>query len=237
MVFVKICGITDPSTVPTCIENGANAIGFVVGVPESPRNLSEQQALDLMHEISPSIQTVVVTSIYSLNEVDYLAARFPKSNIQVHFRCRLPRFEDLGTLNLERIIPAITSHQAISLNPDFPAVQNILHRIPYILIDGSSGTGLVENLNLAVKAVKHLHPCKVVFAGGLNPTNLLKVLQKVRPYGVDVSSGVEKAPGIKNIIRIKTFLTIAKHFEENSQEFEDYHNKQNLINNEAKNDG
>ncbi|OLS12653.1 MAG: N-(5'-phosphoribosyl)anthranilate isomerase [Promethearchaeota archaeon CR_4] len=237
MVFVKICGITQSSTLPICVDNGADAVGFVVGVPDSPRNLTEKQALTLINDISPSIQTVVVTSIYSLNEVEYIAGRFSKSKIQVHFRCRLPRFEELCELNLERIIPALTAQQAIHLNPDLPSFQKILNRIPYILIDGSLGMGRLEDVNLAVRAIKRLHPCKIVLAGGLNSNNLLQVLQIARPFGVDVSSGVEQAPGIKNPERIKTFLTIAKHFEEKSPVFEDYHNKQNLIQFKVNNDG
>ncbi len=216
MVYVKICGITELSSMEACIKYGANAMGFVVGVPESPRNLTEFQALDLIRLAPRSVQTVVVTSVYSCHEVEYLAARFPNSYIQVHLRCRQPRFEDLGTLNLERIIPAITAQAVISLNVDLPVFQKIFQRIPYLLVDGSMGTGRAENVKMASRAVMHVHPCKVVLAGGLNANNLKSMLQAVRPYGVDVSSGVEQAPGIKSIERIKSFLSIAKCFEEKS---------------------
>ncbi len=77
MVFVKICGITKLTPLQACIKHGADAVGFVVGVPDSPRNLTEFQAHDLMNVVSGSIRTVVVTSVYSCHEVEYLAARFP----------------------------------------------------------------------------------------------------------------------------------------------------------------
>ncbi len=237
MVFVKICGITQLASLEACIKYGADAAGFVVGVPESQRNLTEFQAHDLIRLALRSIQTVVVTSVYSCHEVEYLATRFPHSNIQVHFRCREPRFEDLFTLNLERIIPAISAHQAMSMNPHFPTIQKILQRVPYILVDGSMGHGLTENVNMASKAVKHLHPCKVVLAGGLNANNVEQMLQDVRPYGVDVSSGVEQAPGIKSIERIKCFLAIAKSPEENTLALEEDKHKLQLEQNEVKNHG
>lgn len=238
MVFVKICGIAKLNTIHACIKYGADAVGFVVGVPESPRNLTELQAIDLINAVSRSIQTVVVTSVYSCSEVEYLAARFPKSNIQVHFRCKQPRFEDLYTLNLERIIPAISASQAGYLNPDLPIYQKILQRVPYVLIDGSAGTGRSEDVHLAVNAVNHLHPCKAVLAGGLNPKNLLRVLENVHPYGVDVSSGVEQVPGIKSIERIKEFLAIAKKYDgESISPVNDQPAKQNLLQKEMKNYG
>ncbi len=238
MVFVKICGIMKLSPLQACVKYGADAVGFVVGVPESPRNLTEFQAHDLINVVAQSIRTVVVTSVYSCQEVEYLAARFPESYIQVHFRCRNPRFEDLYTLNLERIIPAINASQTATINPDLPSFQKILLRIPYLLIDGSAGTGRKEDIPLVVNAVKYIHPCKVVLAGGLNPNNLLRVLEDVRPYGVDVSSGVEQAPGIKSIERIKQFLAIAKNFDgaQISNE-ENNPNKPNLIQKEMKNYG
>ncbi len=236
MVYTKICGITDYPALHACIKNGADAVGFVVGVPESPRNLSERQALDLILRTPPSVQTVVVTSIYALNEVDYFARRFPKSRIQVHFQCHYPRFEDLCTLNLERIIPVMTANQALAININFPAIQKVFGQIPYILLDGSLGKGTLEKTELSRKAIQGLHPCKVVLAGGLALTNILTILQKVHPYGVDISSGVEQAPGIKNIEKLKEFLSIAKNFDgKKAPSIENYAQKQDIIQTELKN--
>ena len=230
MVFVKICGVTKLTSLQACIKYGADAVGFVVGVPESPRNLSEIQAHDLISVVPRSVQTVVVSSVYSCHEVEYLAARFPNSYIQVHFRCRHPRFEDLYTLNLEHIVPALNASQAISLAPHLPAFQKILMRIPYLLIDGSAGKGQLETMPLLQAAVTHLQPYKVVLAGGLHPKNLLQILENVQPYGVDVSSGVELAPGLKSIEKIKEFLWIAKNFTRNPGTFLISHlSKEDLI--------
>jgi phosphoribosylanthranilate isomerase len=235
MVYTKICGISDVSILQACVKDGADAVGFVVGVPESPRNLSERQALDLIHQTPPHVHTVVVTGIFALNEVDYLARRFPKSRIQVHFRCRHPRFEDLCTLNLERIIPAMTADQVLAINLNFPAIQKVFDQIPYILLDGSMGKGSLEKTELSMKAIQILRPCKVVLGGGLAPANLLAILQKVHPYGVDVSSGVEKAPGIKDIEKLKAFLSIAKNFDgKKVPPIENYAQKPNLIQTELK---
>jgi phosphoribosylanthranilate isomerase len=213
MVYTKICGITHVSALQVCIENGADALGFVVGVPESPRNLSERQAIELISKVPPSLHTVIVTSVYSLDGVEYIARRFPKSRIQIHFRCRYPRFEDLYMLDLQRIIPVMSASQIITINLNFPGMQKVLTQVPYLLLDGSLGKGRLEDTDVAIKAMAKLQPCKSVLAGGLTISNISVILQNIHPHGVDVSSGVEDAPGVKNISKIKTFLTITKNFE------------------------
>jgi phosphoribosylanthranilate isomerase len=197
---VKICGITRYEDARLAVELGAMALGFNFYEP-SPRYVEPAKAREIIDRIPPFVAAVGVFADETWGgRVAAIAREARVSVIQLHG----PRFpKDLDALEGYRLI------RAIPVGPDFNPT--ILQSLPpdAFLLDAFDpvrigGSGKSIDWNLARRANEQGKI--IILAGGLNPENVGEAIQKVRPFAVDVASGVESVPGIKDPGKLREFF-------------------------------
>lgn len=202
MVKVKICGITTLEDALTAIEAGADALGFVF-YSASPRHVSTEQAADIIRKLPPFVQTVGLFVDEKMTVVNAIADHCRLDVIQLHGEETPAYCESVN----RRVIKAFRVKDISTLNLLVP-----YHVSGYLLDawspDAHGGTGQVFNWDIAAEAV--LGGRNIILAGGLTPENITESIRKVHPYGVDVSSGVEYAPGRKDAFKVRRFVELAK---------------------------
>lgn len=201
MVRVKICGITNLEDALMAVHAGADALGFVF-CETSPRHVSPGQAAGIIRHLPPFIQTVGLFVNASDAAVNETADACGLDIIQLHGE----ESPDFCAGIRRRVIKALRVRDAASLEP------MASYRVSAFLLDAWSpsahgGTGLTFNWDIAADAARR---GSIVLAGGLTPDNVADAIGQVRPCGVDVSSGVESAPGVKDAARVGEFIRKAK---------------------------
>lgn len=214
MTSVKICGITREDDLETAAEGGADMIGFVVETPNSPRNLENRYAKELISSLPETIGSVAVTIFTSTNKLKQLVDNLEPDYIQLHGNF-IPSLNSIKkAIPSERIIGTVNALGEDALKKAV-RFSNLLETV---LLDsnldsGLGGTGLTHNWALSRKIKDAIKPRRLVLAGGLTPENVADAVRTVKPYGVDVSSGVEKKPGIKDHDKVIRFIAEAKGVE------------------------
>lgn len=201
MIKVKICGITNLDDALLAVHAGADALGFVF-YEASPRHVSPEQAAGIISHLPPFIQTVGLFVNEALAVVNDTADACGLDIIQLHGE-ESPQF-CAGVRR--RVIKALRVRDAACLKP----MES--YRVSSFLLDAWSstahgGTGQTFNWDIAADAARKE---RIVLAGGLSPDNVADAIRQVLPYGVDVSSGVEATPGIKDAVKTREFIRIAK---------------------------
>jgi len=209
-VKVKICGITREQDLAAAVDAGADAVGFVVASPLSPRNLTYERAKDLIKSVPLFVDSVVVTVTSNIDELLRICNVLRPSALQVHSN-NLPDAEKLRSmLRGIRLIKAVNVREIF----DIEYLKHSVSEFDAILLDslagGYGGQGKVHDWELSRKIVEYLYPKPVMLAGGLTPENVADAVRIVRPYAVDVSSGVETDPGIKDKRKIFEFVKNAR---------------------------
>jgi phosphoribosylanthranilate isomerase len=198
--FLKICGITRLDDAQHAIQCGATALGFVLW-PRSPRHVSVDTVAEIVARLPSSVLTVGVFVNESSDEVRRVMTETKLTAVQLHgdetlaYAAPLP-WPILRSVTLETV-DAVTSTWPSSTTLLLDAADR----------DRRGGTGQRVDWKKATVIARTRH---VVLAGGLTPENVAAAITIVRPYGVDVSSGVEDAPGVKNPDKVAQFLTIAR---------------------------
>jgi phosphoribosylanthranilate isomerase len=190
-VFIKICGMTTPEAVRAALDCEVDAIGFVFAA--SVREVNVQRANELAAPARHKVACVAVTRHPRRATVDAILDGFRPDILQTDF-------DDIGALELPRslsILPVMrTGRQGAGALPG------------RILFEGPvSGSGLTTDWNEAAQLARRT---EVILAGGLHAQNVAQAIREVRPFGVDVSSGVEDRPGIKSIQKIEQFVAAAR---------------------------
>jgi phosphoribosylanthranilate isomerase len=208
-VRVKICGITCKEDLDVAAAAGADAVGFVVDVASSPRNLSLNDAERLIRQVPPFVKSVLVMVPKSLGELGKTCERLNPDTVQIHgenlvgaIREQLPNKPLIGAVKAN---PRDAADNAVKAAKTCDAV----------LLDSFGnglygGTGIVHDWELSKRVRQLIHPKPLILAGGLNPENVAEAVRTVEPYAVDVSSGVEQQPGIKDHKKIVEFIKNAK---------------------------
>lgn len=192
-VFVKICGLTTPEGVAAAVKAGANAAGFVFS--PSPRQVTPAQARTLAAALPSSMRRVAVFRHPPPGWISTVLDEFPADWVQSD-AADLPGV-DLGGAEA---LPVFRS--GAPLPPLLPEL---------VLFEGpDSGVGRVADWPAAAALAERT---RVILAGGLNPANLAEALAAVRPWGVDVSSGVESSPGVKDPALVAAFVAAARRAE------------------------
>ncbi|MDA8387365.1 MAG: phosphoribosylanthranilate isomerase [Nitrospiraceae bacterium] len=200
MVKVKICGITNHDDALAAAEFGADALGFVF-YKKSPRHITPEKAAQIIYRLPPFVAAVGVFVDEKKEEIEKIMGRIGLDAAQFHGNeppeaCEIPR----------RTIKAIRVKELTDLDP-------MRHyRVSAFLLDAYApgalgGTGQVFNWSIAIDARAY---GKIILAGGLTPDNVAVAVRMVKPYGVDVSSGVELEPGIKDHEKLRLFIQRAK---------------------------
>jgi phosphoribosylanthranilate isomerase len=200
---VKICGITRLEDAQLAVELGASALGFNFFRP-SPRYLEPDAARTIIGRLPPFVTAVGVFADEADGEdVDRVARQAGVAVIQLHG----PRFPELssGLKNWPLI-------RAVTVKGDFRPADLAGLKADAFLLDAfdaavPGGTGRTYDWNLAREAKRF---GTIILAGGLTPENVGEAIQTVRPFGVDVASGVESAPGRKDPARLRAFFAAAE---------------------------
>ncbi|WP_243371891.1 phosphoribosylanthranilate isomerase [Geotalea sp. SG265] len=201
MTKVKICGITTVADAMMAAENGADALGLVF-YDKSPRNIQLAQAMEITRVLPPFVQVVGLFVNSSIDFVNSVADQCRLDLVQLHGD-ESPEFCAGVT---RRVIKAFRIKDISSL--DHLGAYNVAG----YLLDAWSptafgGTGVTFNWDTAIIAGKF---GPIILAGGLTPENVADAVRYAAPYGVDVSSGVEVAPGIKDLEKVRQFIRRAK---------------------------
>jgi phosphoribosylanthranilate isomerase len=199
-MFLKICGITRLSDALHAVEHGADALGFVFW-PESPRHISPERAAAIIAALPPGVETVGVFVNESVEGIRVVVAQTGISTIQLHGD-EAPAYADALDWPLLRAITVDQVGQASTAWP--PGTTFLLDTADPVR---RGGTGKTVDWQRAAVAARGR---RIVLAGGLTPDNVVDAIATVRPLGVDVSSGVEDAPGVKNADKVARFLASAR---------------------------
>lgn len=200
---VKICGITNVSDAQAAVAAGADAVGFIF-YEKSPRRVPVREAA----EISSALAATVIRVGVFVNAAEEFVLRAAKECgltwLQFHGEESPEYCARFGIRNMK----AFRMHGPETLEqiPKYGGDAYLLDAFSSTTVGGS---GEKFNWDLAVEAQKFLKP--IFLAGGLTPENVGSAIRKVRPYGVDVSSGVEIRPGIKDHASMKAFIAAVRN--------------------------
>ena len=191
-LWIKICGLRSREAVEAAATSGADAVGFVFHA-NSPRNLSVEEARELQHAVPVGVERVAVFLHPAQWLVDAIIEAIRPDRIQADVL-------DLAALRLPQgqgVLPVVRS--GASLPDPLP---------PRLLFEGvHSGAGEKADWSRAAQVARRT---ELVLAGGLDARNVAKAVRVVRPFGVDVSSGVESVRGVKDPQRIRDFIGAAR---------------------------
>jgi phosphoribosylanthranilate isomerase len=204
-VRVKVCGITNADDLQLAVAAGTNAVGFVVGFPHSPRNLRLDEAQRLMQQVPPFVVAVAVVPMADPVLIREVVRQCRPNLLQLHGGPPLASPPALSSPpGLMRVLSAKNAdvmHHALQVHRKFGAVLLDSH-----VGESIGGTGEIHDWRLSARIREQIAPTPLVLAGGLNPSNVQQAIRTVRPYAVDVSSGVEVAPGRKDPARVRELI-------------------------------
>lgn len=205
---IKICGLTRSEDVQVTIRLGADAIGFVF-YPKSPRYVSIEKASALIEQIPPFVNTVGLFVNASAEEVAATVKQVPLSLLQFHGDetivecCRSAALANRPFIRAIRIKPDTAASDLLQCLQDYRAASPLFAGLLLdTFVDGYGGAGKVFDWSLIPKELA----AQVVLSGGLNVQNVTDAVRHVRPFAVDVSSGVELKKGIKDADKIGAFI-------------------------------
>jgi phosphoribosylanthranilate isomerase len=200
-VFVKVCGITTEEDALLAVALGADALGFVFA-PGSPRQVTRETVADILHRLPPGIVTVGVFRDEARERVVEIVNTLGLGGVQLHGR------EPMSDVRfIRRRVPFLI--QCFSAgDPAIAAVAN--GPVDIVLVDSAEpGSGAVFDWALAEGVPAGV---RLLLAGGLNAENVAQAIRRVRPWGVDVSSGVETfaGSGRKDARKLRRFVEAAR---------------------------
>ena len=193
---IKICGLTREADVDAAVQAGADAVGFVL-YDKSPRRVDAARAAELARRLPPFVTPVLLLVNASDALLQQALAAVPHALLQFHgdespARCDAP---GRGYLRAVRMAPGV---DLLDFAARFYSAQALLLDAH---VEGYGGGGKAFDWSLIPPSV----PLPVVLSGGLNAANVIEGIARVRPWAVDVSSGVESAKGIKDVEAMRRF--------------------------------
>lgn len=211
MTIVKICGITNLDDACAAIDAGADMLGFIF-YPPSPRHVTPEQAREIVFQIrnlkfeiqtvgvfvnEPPINIRAVMEIASLDRAQLHGKESPQILLELGTRA----YKSLPASDLDTVRVLMANYYS-AVNGNVPA---FIVDAPPARLPGGNGT--VADWSVAREIAAQ---CPILLAGGLNAENVREAVELVEPYGVDVSSGVERAPGLKDHSKVRAFVKRAK---------------------------
>jgi phosphoribosylanthranilate isomerase len=190
-MWIKICGMTSAPAVTAAIEAGVDAIGFVFA--ESPRQLTPRAAAALAKAARTRVRCVAVTRHPTQRSLDEILNVFRPDVLQT----------DVADFDALRVPATLERLPVVRTGESVPEV------LPErVLFEGTaSGSGVVGDWNAARALARRT---VLILAGGLSAGNVAAAIAAVRPFGVDVSSGVEERPGVKSAAAIVKFVSAVR---------------------------
>ena len=214
MALVKVCGITRIEDAREAHALGYDAIGLVFA--ESPRCLSPEQARSISGSLPSGILRVGVFVNEEAGEVRRLMDYCGLDLVQLHGEEDPGEVSRFGDKAIKALRPR--GREDLELMDEYPDVFAIL--LDSWDPDRRGGSGTAGDWDLAARAAGGR---RVILAGGLNPTNIQEAVARARPFGVDVSSGVESGPGVKDAALMRDFISRARKALSDAEQGENYH--------------
>jgi phosphoribosylanthranilate isomerase len=209
--FVKFCGLSEPAAIELVPEGGA--AGFVIEVPTSPRNLSVARAVELVEHVPPQAEAWAVVVDPTAELIRRIFDEVGVDRIQVHGK--IP--DGLDFLEIHHLVPSLP----VPLSPEAGPVPELppAESYPRVHLDAAGGplpggSGQRPDWGICATLVQKAPGRKLVLSGGLNAENVADALSTVGSWGVDVSSGVERAPGSKDLDKMRAFLAAVEGWEQ-----------------------
>jgi phosphoribosylanthranilate isomerase len=195
---VKVCGITRAEDALSAAASGVDAVGFIL-VPESPRCVTPETAAAIARRLPPEVAKVGVLVNRPPREVRALVQAIGLTAVQAHGDETPEECREYG-------LPVV---KAVAAGEDFTWTRLAPYRDLPVLLDAASsgargGTGETANWSEAARARREGY--RILLAGGLGPGNLREAVRVVRPVAVDLNSGVEASPGVKDLDRIRACM-------------------------------
>lgn len=212
-LWIKICGNTSIEDAKLAAEAGADAVGFVFA--PSPRCVTQEQVAAIVPHLPPALEKIGVFVDATFNEVTYTVENCGLTGVQLHFDAprELPirlRARFGPRVRILRVVYFDGGGATAAFNPKSAS------SVDAILIDSHTtyapgGTGIPFDWT-AARAIfdQFSKDRKLVAAGGLNPENVARSISILHPWGIDVVSGVEAAPGRKDAAKVRAFINSAR---------------------------
>jgi phosphoribosylanthranilate isomerase len=199
---IKICGITSQTDAMVAVEAGADLLGFLF-YDQSPRCVPMERAAEIIRAL-PSFVAKVGVFVNAPAAAVFSAVReCSLTMLQFHGNESPEYCAQFGVMSMKAF--RIRDAESLRALPDYKTDAWLLDTYA---ADKPGGTGATFNWDLAVEALKLGRP--VFLAGGLTPENVVAAVRHVRPFAVDVSSGVESAPGKKDAAKVRAFIAAAR---------------------------
>ncbi len=200
---IKVCGITDPVDAAAAVAAGVDSLGFIFA--HSPRRVDPDRAREIIRQLPPMVDAVGVFVDKDPREVEELVQYCRLTMVQLHGAESPGYCRDLSLRVVKsfRVGPRST---AADLAPYQGAVAGFL--LDTYRQGVAGGTGAVFDWDLVARVAP---PGPVILAGGLDPDNVAEAIRRVHPFAVDVNSGVEHAPGIKDHDKLNRFVAVVRN--------------------------
>jgi phosphoribosylanthranilate isomerase len=204
-MIVKVCGVRDPQIAELAVRSGADWIGLVFE-PRSPRFVSEWEADAVVEAVAGRADVIGVVVDATAQQCDELADRFHLAAVQVHGDHVDPSLLGDASVPVIRGVNVATEEQAYTFEWP-PAGLVLLDAAPELRGALPGGTGRAVPVEWTAGVAIHR---RIVLAGGLGPDSVADAIARVRPYGVDASSGLESSPGVKDPERVRAYVRTAR---------------------------
>ena len=208
--FVKFCGLRDADAIAEVPDGGA--AGFVVECPASPRNLTIADAARLIESVPAGIEAWAVVVQPPAELIHRLFDEMGVDRVQVYG----PIPEGLEYLEIHHLVPSVPVRTPGTEAPDPKVPPAEDYSRLHLDCGGTAlpgGSGVRPDWEVCERIVDQNPGRKVILAGGLTAENVAEAMARVHPWGVDVSSGIEASPGIKDVGRMRAFRKAVEEFE------------------------
>ena len=199
-MFLKVCGITRLTDALHAVNHGATALGFVFW-PRSPRFVTPQAAAEIVGELPSTVMAVGVFVNEPVDAISAVAGQVRLSAVQLHGD-EPPAY---AAALAWPVLRSVTVDSARAASEAWTPETTLL--VDAADPERRGGTGVTVDW---IEAAALARQRRIVLAGGLTPANVANAIETVHPYGVDVSSGVEEAPGVKDLDKVARFLEQAR---------------------------
>lgn len=190
MTRVKICGATSATDLDRIVAAGADAVGIIVDVPvDTPREVTAERAKSLIASVPPLVSSVLVTMPETAADAVELADRVQPDTVQLHGDLSPDAAAAVSARTPTTVIKAVDADDPDRCEAYVDSVDALL--VDSVDASGGGGTGETHNWEQTREVVDALDT-PVILAGGLTPENVAEAVETVRPFGVDVASGVER---------------------------------------------
>jgi phosphoribosylanthranilate isomerase len=213
-LWIKICGNTSLEDAQLAVEAGADAVGFVFA--PSPRRVTAAEAAAIVPHLADDVEKIGVFVDAPLDEIYATVRACGLTGVQLHTEAG----QELPARLRQLLGAELRIMRVVHFGPEAATQAAIIARdanVAAVLVDSRTatavgGTGVVFDWQVARKILfrKKNAPKRLIAAGGLTPDNVAEAIATLRPWGVDVASGVEASPGCKDPVKVRDFVANAR---------------------------